>query len=223
MYIRAKEVGAGQQLRDKVALQLEAHLTSGMNELQNEVAERSDALILQANACKDAYRNYEAQVKRMERRKLDLQRAKMEAKYLNTLAYPLDQENGYPKNDFFQLATGPIQTETAHKVNQLMIQIDEAAEETHKIESAMKRKKDDCDLPQFIKNGEITRKKWCRADYNDVRTSRAAIEATKPVLETQLPTLEPWPSGNPQQSTTTYMPSSSSSASADATQILGWK
>ena len=80
-YMRAKEVGAGQQQRDETALMLESVLASDMTELQNEVMERSNALLLQANVCKEAYRNYEAQAKKLDRRKLDIQRAKMEATF----------------------------------------------------------------------------------------------------------------------------------------------
>ena len=159
----------------------------------------------------------------MERRKLDLERAKMEARFINTLAYRMDQENGHPKLDYFQLDSGPIQTETAQKVSQLMISIDEAAEETHKIESSIERKRDDYDAPQFLKVSDITRKKWCRADYNDVRTARAELEAEKAKEEQmQAPTALPWPVPDQQPNLATYMASASSATSQEGAGSKAW-
>ena len=57
-YMRTKQAGTGQQMRDEVAHQLVAAMMSDMTELQSVVTLRSHALAADAVACKAAYRAY---------------------------------------------------------------------------------------------------------------------------------------------------------------------
>ena len=158
----------------------------------------------------------------MERKKLDLERAKMEARFINTLAYRMDQENGHPQIDFLQVDIGPIQTEIEPRIHQLMASIDEAAQVTHDIGASIKRKRDTSEESQFLKSSEITRKKWCRAEYNDVRTARAALEASNMTQEQTQTAADPWSTPEQQPIEAVYLASATTSSSQGGASSNAW-